>query len=64
MKTNSFHAGGRKAKIDVQLQDYRRKMVKKYGDSFLTSIWISWMVSRKKQQFYNNLEELDTLYIK
>ena len=63
MKTNSLHADGRKAKIDIHLQDYRRKLVKKYGDSFLTSIWISWLISRKKDRLFNNQEELETLYL-
>jgi len=58
-----FHSGGDDAAIKEQLSKYRRDLVKKYGDSFLASIWISILVAKRKNELkHQNLHEVSKHY--
>ena len=58
-----FHSGGSEEELKLEITEYRRKLVKTYGDSFLMSIWISVLVSRRKYQLkYQNLREVSRHY--
>ena len=63
MDQNTFHSGGAEAEINTQIAKYRKELVKKYGDSFLASIWITILISRGKNQLkHQNLHEVSKHY--
>ena len=60
---NKFHSGGAEEEIKLELTKYRRELVKEYGDSFFMSIWISVLVSRRKNQLkHQKLHEVSRHY--
>lgn len=58
-----FHSAGQEEEIHLELEEYRRELVKKYGDSFLASIRIAVLVSQRKLQLkHKKLHEVSKHY--